>query len=291
MTVAEVLAQFSDSADGRHCAVTNRTAAQLAGCSERTVSTVRSILAASGFAVLAHQGCGGGGRPHRVAVWHLIGRRPPVDRSVVCELPPSRRDRGLSHPAGNKPKTARTRAGKIASNKAKRSRHGRPPRPLPLQRLAADLVSQTQGLANGHIGAICDVLSAAGIDPNRITAQRIRRLLEADMRERGWSWPDEIERPAAFLAYGLNRISDKLTSSPSVEVGVSADRIDEDPAGRAVSVSRGGQWSEGQCANCGSDDAPRRPWLPSRRAHVCDPCWAAAGDYSQTSTRVVGAGL
>ena len=217
LTVAAVLAQFCDSTDGRHCAVTNRTVARAAGCSERTVSTVRSILAEAGFAVLAQQGCGGGGRRHRVAVWHLVSRRAPVDNQAVCELPPSRRDRGLSHAGKNKPK-ARQRA-KKAPAQSKRGRGSRArtaPRPLPVQRLAADLVSRTHGLGHGHMGAICDALMSAGVDPDTTTAEQICRHLDADMRDTGWSWPDEVQRPGAFLAYRLKRIADRLGKSLGV---------------------------------------------------------------------------
>lgn len=291
LSVAEVLAQFCDSTDGRHCAVTNRTVAQLAHCSERTVTNVRSILSASGFAVLAQQGCGGGGRPHRVAVWHLVSRRRPVDSTSTCDLPPSRRDRGLSHPGMNKPK-ARPHASRTRSTHRRRPPAARSPRPLATQRLAADLVRRTHGLGGGHIGAICDALQAVGIDPTRCTADQICRQLNSDMRETGWSWPDEIHNPAAFLTHRLARIADRLTPPQRVEGGVTAARS-EDAPGPARNAVRLRQMlrAEEDCSVCGAEEAPRRPWLPPRRAHVCDPCWTIAGQEREIHAQAAGAGL
>lgn len=289
--VCAALAEFADSADGRHCAVTNRVVAQQAGCKERTVSTVRSILASTGLAVLAKQGSGGGGRPNRVAVWHLVARRQPVDKRRVCALPPSRRDRGLSHLGKTKP--TRTRPRKLSST----TRKQRPPasaRPLPLQRLAAALVSRTQGLAGVHIGAICDVLVAAGVDPATTTAERICQHLDADMRETGWSWPNEVQRPAAFLRYRLDRIADRLQPPPLIpeRVGGSADGNEDTQERCSARPLRRVQRAEEDCSVCGAQDSPRRPWLPSRRARVCDPCWTvAAHDVHPAATAVAGAGL
>ena len=280
MAVAAVLAEFADSADGRHCAVTNRVVALRANCSERTVSTVRSILATAEFALLAKQGSGGGGRPNRVAVWHLVSRRQPVDETGVCALPPSRRDRGLSPVGKNKP--TRTRARKAPSPSKRRPAAARraAPRPLAMQRLAADLVSRTHGMAGGHIGAICDALTAAGVDPTLTTAQQICRHLDADMRETGWSWPNDIQRPAAFLTHRLKRISTRLTPTTTrVEIGVAATVEERKPAAVPVSSTvMGHSRGEDDCSVCGAaEDAPRRPWLPARRSRVCDPCWSVAG--------------
>jgi len=279
MTVAAALAQFCDSADGRHCAVTAATVARIAGCSERTVSTMRSILAASGFAILAQQGCGGAGRANRVPVWHLVSRREPVDNTVVCDLPPSRRDRGL--PPVTKKSPTRPRVKKSPPKaKNRRYRSAADPRPLPLQRLAAAVVHQTSGLAGGHIGAICDALTAAGIDPATTTAEQICHHITEDNRKKGWVWPQEIQRPGGFLTYRLRRIADRIAPQqrPTAVAPIRRHRNprqDESIAPPVIVVHRPGR-ADGECAVCGAVDSPRRPYLPSSRASICDRCWTVA---------------
>ena len=295
LAVTAVLAEFADSADGRHCAVTNRVVALRANCSERTVSTVRSVLAAAEFALLAKQGSGGGGRPNRVAVWHLVSRRQPVDNSGVCALPPSRRDRGSSLVRRNKP--TRTRAKKTPSKSKRRPATSRrtTPRPLAMQRLAAELVGRMHGMAGGHIGAICDALAAAGVDPAVSTARQICRHLDADMRETGWSWPNEVQRPGAFLAYRLQRIAGRLAAANPEPAGVAADRHQEEPEADPLiprSSTERHTVAEDSCSVCGVESAVRRPWLPARRAHICDPCWTVAGREEPTmAAAVAGSGL
>lgn len=54
--------------------------------------------------------------------------------------------------------------------------------------------------------------------------------LNADMGETGWSWPDTIQRPAAFLTYRLGRIADRLASATPPQGGVAASHRSEEPA-------------------------------------------------------------
>jgi len=81
--------------------------------------------------------------------------------------------------------------------------------------LAAGLVARCHGLHNAHIGAICDVLAATGIDPSVCTATQITAALEADMRTTGWRWPDHIGNPAAFLAHRLARLHLRTQPHPA----------------------------------------------------------------------------
>lgn len=74
-----------------------------------------------------------------------------------------------------------------------------------MQRLAAQLIRDCHGLDHAHPGTVCDALTAAGIDPTVWSARAISERLNADMRDRGSSWPDRIERPGAFLASRLRR--------------------------------------------------------------------------------------
>jgi hypothetical protein len=91
------------------------------------------------------------------------------------------------------------------------------PRPLQLQRAAAELVKHAPALAPpGHIGAVCDVLSRAGIDHTRWTGRDIARTLSRDTKERGWIWPTaaSLTSPLAYLKYRISGI-DWARESPS----------------------------------------------------------------------------
>lgn len=253
MRVAVVLAAHADHATGRHCAVTNATVAQGARCSQRSVSTVRQLLSTSGLAVLIQQGHGSpttariGWRP---AIWHLISRPSPVDNSAlgdgVCDLPPSRRDRRLPPNRSLSPR-ARTHAPRPESHSPTRpprpARRRCAPRPLAVQRLADELVGNVygrapmcHGLNHGHIGAICQALMSAGIDPAVWSAKQLANALNEDMKARRSSWPDQIERPGAFLASRLRRLPRRPEGAPGG--GVTAARLD-DSRGAAAQDSGG----------------------------------------------------
>jgi len=81
-----------------------------------------------------------------------------------------------------------------------------------VQRLAAALVADCHGLNRAHIGAICDALSAVGIDPAHWSARQLTAALDTDMHATGQRWPDHIENPGAFLAHRLRRLH--LTANP-----------------------------------------------------------------------------
>ncbi len=117
-------------------------------------------------------------------------------------------------------------------------RPDRSPRPLPLQRLAGQLAARCHGFPagpvsgdplcpyGGHVGAIADAIASAGIDPAAWTAQAIKDALEADMRARGWSWPDTIDKPGGFLASRLRRLDWRPPERPKGG-GYAATRLDK----------------------------------------------------------------
>jgi hypothetical protein len=214
LRVAGVLAEHADHGTGRHCAVTNATCARAAHCSVRTVRTVRGVLREAQLAVEIHRGTGSAAAPRhgrRASVWHLVSRREPVDKSPVCRLPPSRRDRRVSHLEKNSP-SGRTRPPRGSRSKQRRTIST--PRPLHTQKLAAGLIAGSAGLGNVHPGHICDALTRSGLDLDTWTAQQITTALNADMSDRGWSWPDRIERPGAFLAFRLRRLPEHPPVAP-----------------------------------------------------------------------------
>ena len=207
LRVAEALADHADHASGRHCAATNATIASEAGCSARTVTTARTVLRDAGLAVEIRRGTGSATTPQcrrRPSVWHLISRAHPVDNARVCDLPPSLCDRRLA-PVGKRSPSGRTRPPSKNSSKPKAVRRSAP-RPLRLQQLAAAVIAGSLGLDAVHPGHICDALIRSGLDLTAWTAPQILRALNADMRRTGWSWPNRIERPGAFLASRLRRL-------------------------------------------------------------------------------------
>lgn len=209
LRAAVVLAAHADHATGRNCAVSNATVAAGAGCSERTVTNARVVLGTSGLAVEIQRGTGSKTTPgygRRPSVWHLISRPTPVSKTVamknVCELPPSRRDRRISPERSQSP-SARKRARGIKpdthTSSPKRDRRCAP-RPLHVQLLAAEILhNRPIGLDRGHIGRICDALTNSGLDLTAWTAKALLAALNADMKTRGWDWPNHVKNPSAFL--------------------------------------------------------------------------------------------
>ncbi len=230
LRVAEVLAASADHSTGRHCAVTNAVVAEAAGCSARTVSTVRRLLRDDAkLAVEVHRGTGCAAAPRSVrrpSVWHLVSRREPVDNPAVFHLPPTRRVRRFSH-LGKKSPSDRTRPPR-KSNPSKTTARRSAPRPLRTQKLAAGLVARSIGLDTVHVGQICDVLSGSGLDLDAWTSRQINDALNAHMSTTGLSWPDRIENPAGFLAARLRRLPVRPDGAP--RGGVTAASMDHSTA-------------------------------------------------------------
>jgi len=215
LAIAEVMAEHADHATGRHVAVTRATIAEKVGCSPDTVTVAWRLLRVAGWAIEAQRGHGSPTTPtagRRPSIYHLtLWREPqPIAHNPVHnpDLPPKAGICSLPSVSKYSPST-HTRAQKVSPTPTHRtSRRWRAePRPLTLQLLAADLVARCHGLHHAHIGAICDVLTAAGIDPDLHTATGITAALDTDMATTGWRWPDHIERPAAFLAHRLARLN------------------------------------------------------------------------------------
>lgn len=220
-TVTTVMGKASahaDHATGRHLAVASATLAAEVGCCTKTVQRCLQIVAVLGRAVEASRGTRGPGGQKLPSVWHLItpkraAENPDSAAPVVdgVHLPPLG---GCSWISPVKSYSPSVRAGAPATHfpptpprPGRRRRCWRTtPRPLALQRLAGQLVASSHGIGRGHIGAICDAMAGAGIDPNAWTARQLSDALNADMRATGSTWPDHIEHPAAFLAVRLRRV-------------------------------------------------------------------------------------
>lgn len=229
--VSAALARFADGTSGRHCAVTNSRVALAAGCSPRSVTTVRAVLAEAAFAVEVRRGTGSATTPvhqRRPSVWHLTSRRKPVDNSAFCDLPRSRRVSG-SVPLGSTPPGGALCAapGDSSGPKRRPRRPGRhlpaSPRPLHTQRLAGWLASTSVGLGirTGHhvVGQLCDALHASHLDLEGWTGPQLVVALNADMKQRGLTWPDQITSPGPFLAQRLRHLPARPPAPPGIASG------------------------------------------------------------------------
>lgn len=228
LRVAAVLAAHADHRTGRHCAVTNAATATAAGCSARTVTTVRRLLAGAGLAIEIRRGTGSAQAPtalRKPSIWHLVSRKTPVDNAGVFHLPPSRRDRRVTHAGKNSP-SGRTRPPRRSQSQ---QRPPRTPRPLATQRMAAEIIARSTGLGRVHPGHICDALTRSGLNLDAWSAQQITAALNTDMRTRGWSWPDQIDRPGAFLAGRLRRLPERPATTPTAAPAPQAAPDDDRP--------------------------------------------------------------
>ncbi|WP_255807003.1 rep protein [Mycobacteroides abscessus] len=238
LSIATVMSEHADHSTGRHVAVTRATIADKVGCDVRTVTTAWRVLRVARWAVEAQRGHGSTNTPsvgRRPSVYHLVPRREarPAPPALVHDfhLPPSG-GVGCSSPVGSYSPSGRASA--PANRCCDNTRQARPrratARPLATQKLAAGLVALTHGLDRAHIGAICDALTGAGIDPVVWSARAVNDALNADMRSRGTTWPDHIANPGAFLASRLRRLSwTPPETAPKKAGGCTAASIDQTP--------------------------------------------------------------
>src|SRR5699024_6198217 len=126
----------------------------------------------------------------------------PKHRCAETFVLPPRGPRGSSTSSGsNSPKRARARARRPSA--ARQTRYK--PRPtLAVQRLVAELVVRTPALDRvRHIGALCRVVERVGIDTDRWTGLDLVEIINTDTKRRGWTFPDHLDDPAAWLHWRL----------------------------------------------------------------------------------------
>lgn len=296
LSIAAVMAEHADHATGRHVAVTRATIADRVGCDVRTVTAAWRVLRVSQWAVEAQRGHGSTNTPsvgRRPSVYHLVPRREarPVTRPVVHDfhLPPSG-GVGLSSPVGNYSPSERASApaNRICDNTRQARRWRSTARPLAIQRLAAGLVAITHGLDRTHIGAICDALTAAGIDPNVWSARAVNDKLNTDMRARGATWPDHIANPGAFLHSRLRRLSWTPPEAPTKAGGSAAASIDQTPQPKVLTDASRAQIAAAReeihrvltkSAQHNRDERTHR----TRNAHSTTPRRAAVADMAMST--------
>lgn len=221
LAIAAAWSVFADHATGRNAAVTRARIAEAVGCNPKTITRAWKVLEAGGFAVEIYHGHGSAETPghgKRPSIWHLVGR--PADGGEAVENVPLPPIGGCSSesPVGTNSPRERKRSPEKSSCRSTGRRLRATPRPLAVQRLAAQFVARSRGLGQVHIGAICDALTDSGIDPAVWDAEGLQKALEADMRKMGWHWPDEIANPAGFLRSRLRRLTAPVDKPEPVSV-------------------------------------------------------------------------
>lgn len=198
--VAVVLARMADGSTGRNVAAANARIAAEAQVSERSVTTVRAVLADAGWAVEAQRGYGSAdGRLNRPSIWHLVSRRRPI-----CDLPRKTPFPTQSLVGNNSLSAARRRRSKPTRAHEPRSMH--------VQRLAAYLAGSCAGFWGVHPGRICDVLQRSHLTLEAWSGKQLQSAMNTTMRERGWHWPDHIGNPLGFLAFRIAQLPARPTT-------------------------------------------------------------------------------
>ncbi|MEU0498064.1 hypothetical protein [Mycobacterium sp. NPDC006124] len=81
--------------------------------------------------------------------------------------------------------------------------------------MAGWLASTSTGLGarTGHhvVGQLCDALHASHLELTSWTGPQLVQALNDDMRQRGFTWPNEITRPGPFLAHRLRNLPARPT--------------------------------------------------------------------------------
>jgi hypothetical protein len=243
--IIAALARYADGATGRHCAVSNRTVAAVVGCSPRSVTTARVILAASGYGVEVRRGSGSPGKPShwcRTSVWHLVSRRPSAAESSFCALPSFRTLRSKTPVGNHSPSEAGAASPTDSLHKRRRRAGVSAPRDLHTQRIAGWLASTGIGMEARHgrhvVGQLCTALQGSHLQLESWSGPALIRALNADMATRGVNWPDRIDQPGAFLAARLRHLparpDDDSTPAPPAAVVEDRQPVTITEVGRAA---------------------------------------------------------
>lgn len=244
LVVMAALAQHCNGSTGRNIAVGNKRVAEEAGCSRRTVTTVRAILLSSGWLHRSVLGCpSSSGRFNRPAVDNLTTPRPvPVENtSVPRRLPAAATGpqtayetplRASSTTPQDRPVCAVLRSTAVGHKstvengawkpKARRGalRNTSSPKTTEERRrwyrayaIADELISRTVGLEDAR-GPVAAALNFSSLNLETWTAAKIKAALDiwgkshldASGRTRQMDWPTQIASPGAFLAYRLQHL-------------------------------------------------------------------------------------
>lgn len=217
LAVAQVDAQVADRRTGRGVATAHETAAAAARVSVATVRRARSVLQQLGLSATVLPGRYMTTEEREAARsfhGHYQRRFASVRALVLPRHLASVQNEHLPRRGENSP-TSPKRMGTNARCRARRGRSAAsqgpkdPPRPLPLQRLAAKLAARVPWvIRDRHIGALCDVLVAEGVDPHDWTAGDLLAAIDQDYAERDWIVPagSAQRSPLGLLRTQLRRV-------------------------------------------------------------------------------------
>lgn len=215
----------ADRLTGRGVTTAHETVAVQLGMSAKTVQRARHLLEALGLAVTVVEG-----RyltsAERVAARRTHGSdqvRAASTRALIMpaaaaagspspvknvQLPSSPSGEQVTHVLERSPKRARTRAARGTASRrpamTKIPAGDSPPRPLAVQRLAAQLVQRMPWVNRGrHVGRVCDLVERLGLVDRGWTVQQIVDAIEDHTHSAGvrLASPDEQRDPLAYLAW------------------------------------------------------------------------------------------
>lgn len=241
--VARGFAGFADRRTGRACHPTNEQVAALAHCSVRTVQRVRRLLEDLGLMVTVVEGRSHMTREQRLQAWrngscarqlaaevaltlprHLARVHRPGPRPVDDVTPPGYSEGDPGSPVKTRffePKARMT-------SDAPRRTHSRRPPPAPTAAGA-----RSQRLVAGvqrRIGWLSGVSPRRLTSLHRLAAQRwtprdVQLALDGVLKARGWTVPDHVENPPAYLAALLRGVDPADRPGAVEEAMLAEERI------------------------------------------------------------------
>lgn len=81
-------------------------------------------------------------------------------------------------------------------------------------------MDRVRSLGHAHIGHICDALAESGLELSAWDGKTLQAVLDADMKARGWDWPNHVERPGAFLLSRLRLLPARPATAAQAGVGI-----------------------------------------------------------------------
>lgn len=302
LAVMVALAQHCNGSTGRNIAVGNKRVAEEAGCSPRSVTTVRTILLSEGWLHRSLLGCpSSSGRFNRPAVDHLTTPRPAATQPATATQQAQPVHEHVVEPASgassttaqNRPVCAVLRSTPVGhispvknwawKPKARQGalRNTASLKPIEERRrwyrayaIADELIARTVGL-EGARGPVAAALHFSALNLETWTAAKIKSALDiwgkshldATGQRRQMDWPNEIARPGAFLAYRLQHLD--------IEPEKPVERYTPAPAAPTTGHQRRSAWAaikaELNQLNCTRADR----YLMRERAvelHSCPVC-------------------
>lgn len=234
LCVARVDAGTAEKTEGRLVRTSHRTVARHLGIGAVTVQNARRVIEQLGFAVTITAGRYLSEAERTQAKAHHGNRQIRVASERVLTTPrpqaspplPRRGPVGhLPHPDLGSPKRANARAAQKSTTNtpvARRKRTHTPARcpqsyDRALQTLAAKLALRVPWLGRGHLGALCQTLALAGVDPTRWDVPGLLGAIDERNRALGWdaSIPETQHRRLRLLAHQLAQVIPAYADAPT----------------------------------------------------------------------------